>query len=119
MLGFARLFAVVVALFMIGGGLVIAVQADPAAPLFGLFIAAMGVLGIAVLFVERMRYRSQGAEEDMRSPRAPGGDGPDDVLEARFRPTEERFIDPTSGVPMRVYLDAETGERRYRRDDRI
>jgi hypothetical protein len=119
MLGFARLFAVVVALFMIGGGLLIAIQADPAAPLFGLFLAAMGVLGIVVLFFERMRYQSAGAEESARAAREPGGDGPADVLEARFRPTDERFIDPSSGVPMRVYVDPETGERRYRRDDRI
>lgn len=119
MLGFARVFATLVALMMIAFGLWIAVQADPSAPVFGLFIAGLGVGGIVALVMERMRYRSEGQEDAARAPRSPGGDGPDDVLEARFRPTEERFIDPSSGVTMRVYVDAATGERRYRRDDRI
>ena len=28
-------------------------------------------------------------------------------------PTDERFVDPTTGVQMRVFLDPTTGERRY------
>jgi hypothetical protein len=32
---------------------------------------------------------------------------------APFRPTDELFIDPTSGARLRVYLDPTTGERRY------
>jgi hypothetical protein len=31
----------------------------------------------------------------------------------RFRPTDERFHDPVSGAPTRVYVDPQTGERRY------
>jgi len=38
------------------------------------------------------------------------------VLEPRFGSTEEMFIDPVSGRRMRVFLDARTGERRYRAD---
>jgi hypothetical protein len=34
-------------------------------------------------------------------------------IDPRFRPTEERFHDPVSGDPTRVYVDPETGERRY------
>jgi hypothetical protein len=34
-------------------------------------------------------------------------------MEPRFRPTDERFVDPTTGHRMRVYVDPRTGERRY------
>jgi hypothetical protein len=33
--------------------------------------------------------------------------------EARFRPTDEVFVDPTTHQKMRVYADSATGERRY------
>ena len=39
------------------------------------------------------------------------------ALDVRFRPTEERFEDPTTGVRMRVWLDPAAGERRYVADD--
>jgi len=32
---------------------------------------------------------------------------------APFIPTEERFVDPTTGRRLRVYVDPATGERRY------
>jgi hypothetical protein len=35
-------------------------------------------------------------------------------MEPRFRRTDEFFEDPTSRRRMRVWLDATTGERRYR-----
>jgi hypothetical protein len=31
----------------------------------------------------------------------------------RFAPTQEVFRDPSTGQPMRVYVDERTGERRY------
>ncbi len=34
-------------------------------------------------------------------------------LEARFRPTGERFIDPESGRLTTAWIDPTTGERRY------
>jgi hypothetical protein len=34
-------------------------------------------------------------------------------LEARFKPTGELFVDPTSGQRMRVVIDPSNGERRY------
>ncbi len=42
------------------------------------------------------------------------GEPPDATLEPRFRPTDEVFMDPTSGRKMRVWLDPRSGERRYR-----
>jgi hypothetical protein len=35
-------------------------------------------------------------------------------MEARFMRTDERFVDPTSHLTMRVWIDPTTGERRYR-----
>lgn len=66
---------------------------------------------LIVLALERTRYRSEAAES-RRDDAGPGG-GERDVLEARFRPTEEVFRDPTTGRTMRVYIDPRTGERRY------
>lgn len=37
--------------------------------------------------------------------------------EARFRATEERFVDPTTRRQLRVWVDPATGERRYRDDE--
>jgi hypothetical protein len=70
-----------------------------------------GIVVVAAVILERTRYRSLHAEETGAS-HGPGGGEPAE-LEARFRPTEERFRDPTTGVPMQVWLDPRTGERRY------
>ena len=73
-------------------------------------IVAGGVVILAVV-LERSRYRSEAAE---RSDAAPGpGGGEPSVPQAPFRPTDEVFVDPTSGHRLRVYLDPATGERRY------
>ncbi len=72
-----------------------------------------GVLMIAVI-LERQRYRSEAAERSAAAV-GPGGGEPD-PLPPQFAPTDERFVDPTSTRVMRVYVDARTGERRYRAD---
>jgi hypothetical protein len=73
-------------------------------------IVAGAVILVAVAF-ERSRYRSEAAE---RTDGAPGlGGGEPAVPGAPFRPTDEQFVDPTSGHRLRVYLDPATGERRY------
>lgn len=68
------------------------------------------VIVIGVL-LERTRYRSLHAERtgDLHGP----GGGEPRAPEPRFRPTEERFVDPTTRVAMRVWVDPSTGERRY------
>lgn len=82
----------------------------------GAFIGALwmivsgSVLLIAVL-IEVSRYRSQSAEASRSSP-GPGG-GESMPPAAPFQRTEEVFVDPTSELRMRVYLDPNTGERRY------
>ena len=69
-----------------------------------------GGIVLAVVF-ERSRYRSAATEAAPGEP-GPGGGEPS-LPGAPFRPTEEVFIDPTSGHKLRVYLDPATGERRY------
>ena len=119
MIGFARLFAVVVALMMIAFGVWLATYGneDEIGLVFlGIFVALLGVGGIGALLFERMRYSSQAAEAPP-NPGPPGGDDPGEPLEARFAPTSEIFVDPTSGKTMRVFADPATGERRYRVED--
>src|SRR5512132_370582 len=76
----------------------------------GWMIISGGVLLIAVL-IEVSRYRSASAELGGGAP-GPGGGEPG-PLDSRFRRTDEVFIDPTSKRTMRVFVDANTGERRY------
>jgi hypothetical protein len=78
---------------------------------FPLLIA--GAVAIVAAVWERTRYRSLAAERG-EAPPGPGGGEPPDAIDPRFKRTEEVFVDPTSGRVMRVYLDASTGERRYR-----
>lgn len=70
-----------------------------------------GGAGLLALVFERSRYRSEASE---RGSAVPGrGGGEPQVPGAPFEPTQEVFIDPSSGYRMRVYLDPRTGERRY------
>jgi hypothetical protein len=88
-----------------------------------LALPGVGVIGFLQLFgfgaflvimvaIERQRYRSDTAERSSGSP-GPGGGEPAGPVEPRFRPTSEAFIDPTTGVRMRVVVDPASGERRY------
>jgi hypothetical protein len=72
-----------------------------------------GLMIVAVL--QRSRYRSEAAERGNVDP-GPGG-GETGQIDHRFVPTDERFIDPSSGRTMRVFLDSRTGERRYRAEE--
>ncbi len=63
------------------------------------------------MFLERTRYRSLHAEQTGDG-HGPGG-GETQRPDGRFRPTDERFVDPTTGVAMQVWIDASSGERRY------
>ncbi len=67
---------------------------------------------VVVAFIERQRYRSEDADQPFE-PIGPGGGEPSGEIEARFRPTDERFVDPTTRHTMRVHVDPRTGERRY------
>ena len=83
----------------------------------GLWLVAIGMVLMVVAILERLRYRSETADRS-GLPIGPGGGEPtSNPLEGRFRRTSEVFVDPTSDRRMRVWLDEETGERRYRAED--
>lgn len=103
------LVVVGIVLMLAGLGLIVAL---PTGAVPGLQLVAMGAFLVVVVALERSRYRSVAAERSNWSP-GPGGGEPAGALEPRFRPTSEMFIDPTSGLRMRVLVDPANGERRY------
>ena len=78
----------------------------------GLWLTILGAAIVVAVVIERQRYRSEAADKTF-DPIGPGGGEPPGSLEPRFRPTDELFVDPTSGERMRVHVDPRTGERRY------
>ncbi len=77
-----------------------------------LWLTVTGVAIVVAVVVERERYRSEAADQPFE-PIGPGGGEPRGAIEARFRPTDELFVDPTTQHTMRVHVDPRTGERRY------
>lgn len=102
-------------LFVVGALLVVAgfgaIALGGELAIGGLYAVLMGGFLMVVAVLERSRYRSEAAEA-ANDPAGLGG-GETEPLEPRFRPTEEVFVDPTSGRRMRVLVDPRTGERRY------
>jgi hypothetical protein len=97
---------------MILGGIAVAAVGGPGGGLLpALYLFLPGAVLIAAVVLERTRYRSLTADR-AGDGTGPGGGEPG-APEPRFRPTGERFVDPTTSVPMRVFVDAATGERRY------
>jgi hypothetical protein len=82
--------------------------------LMGVWSVVGGLVIVVAVLLERRRYRSVAAEVGPEPPGPGGGEPLDEPLEPRFSPTTERFVDPTTGLAMRVYVDAASGERRYR-----
>lgn len=103
---------VVVGLVQLLGGFAIIVGGSADAP-SGLWLMAVGGFLLVIPFLERARYRSEATEHGASAVGPGGGETPDSPLEPRFRPTDEKFVDPTSGHRMRVLVDPRTGERRY------
>jgi hypothetical protein len=106
---------VVGALVCLGGLVAIAAGASGApldSSLAGLYAVALGGFLMIVAVLERTRYRSQAAEAT-NEPIGPGGGETIGPVDPRFRPTDEVFVDPSTGLQMRVLLDSRTGERRY------
>ena len=105
-----RIVIAVVSTLIFFAGVALIVAGGPSI-LGGVQALIIGAIGILAVTLERGRYRSEHAER-VSAPAGPGG-GENNPLEARFQRTEEAFIDPTSGRHMRVFLDPQTGERRY------
>lgn len=109
------LAAVVGALMVLGGLVSIGLGGEVRAT--GVWLVVAGLVVIVATMVERRRYRSETADRS-GLPIGPGGGEPiGEALEARFRRTDEVFVDPTSDRRMRVWLDGTSGERRYRAED--
>lgn len=104
------LVAVVSVLALLGG--LIGIAVGGVAGIQGLWAVVIGGAGIIAVTFERRRYGSEAAERSGHVP-GPGGGEEQGTMEARFKRTEEAFVDPTSGRHMRVYVDSRTGERRY------
>ena len=66
----------------------------------GIQLIVAGATGVVIALFERLRYGAGRGEE---------GAG-------RLHPTEERFIDPSTGERTRVWIDPHSGERAYRPD---
>ena len=114
--GIGRGLLLVIGVLLVLGGLV-AVSAGNEAAVSGVWAVVVGLVMIVVALLERFRYRSEVADRS-GLPIGPGGGEPTtQPLEGRFRRTAEVFVDPTSDRRMRVWLDDETGERRYRAED--
>ncbi len=105
-----RVFLAVIGLLCFVSGLVLIAMGGPAAAV-GIWPLLGGAIILIAIVLERTRYRSEAAER-ASEPSGPGGGEPG-PLSARFERTTERFIDPTSGRLMRVFIDPRTGERRY------
>jgi len=106
-----RLVVGIVAVILLIAGLGL-IAVGPVAGVSGFWVTITGAALLISLAVERNRYRSEDADRSFE-PVGPGGGEPGTDLEPRFRPTDETFVDPTSGHRMRVFLDRRTGERRY------
>ena len=99
------------ALMMLGGTIALVAGARPEA----LWAVVGGAVVLVAVVLERARYQSEAAERSA-GPSGPGGGEPT-VPVAPFRPTDEVFIDPTTGHRLRVYLDPSSGERRYHAEE--
>ena len=102
-----------VGIFMLAAAAVLFVIGGPAIVAALIWLVPSGLVLVIVAFIEVGRYRSQAAERAGGSSAIGPGGGEPAPLEPRFQRTDEVFIDPTTNVTMRVYLDAKTGERRY------
>ena len=113
-LGLARLLILVGGIGLTLLGLAIVAVVGPGGTVGGIYAVVLGLALIVAALIERVRYRSDAAEREAAPIGPGGGEPPDTTLEPRFRPTDEVFMDPTSGRKMRVWLDPRSGERRYR-----
>jgi hypothetical protein len=98
-------------LLLLGGVAMAAVTGPGGGLAAALTFIVPGAVIVAGVLLERTRYRSLSAERSGDT-HGPGG-GETSRPEGRFRPTEERFLDPTTNIPLRVWVDPATGEQRY------
>jgi hypothetical protein len=112
----ARLLIVAIGTVLALAGLV-AIAAGPAYASSGIWSFVVGIAVVVGSLVERVRYRSEEADRTGARHGPGGGEPADQPMDPRFRPTEERFEDPTTRRWMRVWTDPTNGERRYVAED--
>ncbi len=115
--GIGRGLVIVFGGLMVFAGLASVADGGTAAGISGGWLVVVGMVLMVAGILERFRYRSEAAERS-GLPVGPGGGEPaGESLETRFHRTDEVFVDPTSERRMRVWLDRDSGERRYRAED--
>ncbi|HYO42936.1 MAG TPA: hypothetical protein VES19_07015 [Candidatus Limnocylindrales bacterium] len=108
----ARVLVGAFGLLLVLGGIVVAAVTGPGGSLMAaLTLFIPGIVVIVAVVLERTRYRSLHADQTGVG-HGPGGGEPT-APEPRFQPTGEHFLDPTTRVALRVWVDPATGERRY------
>ena len=112
MIGAARVVLVAFGIALIVLGLVVLVEGGRGSVTGSLFLFVPGIVCLIVPWFERLRYRSNDHDR-ANPPVSPGGGEPTGPPEPRFQRTGEVFIDPTSGLRMRVFVDPGSGDRRY------
>jgi hypothetical protein len=119
-LGASRIIILFFSALSIVGGALLAVQfAGDGGVITGVILIVVGAGGVGAVVFERMRYKSDAEERSqVPSTMTAGGDPAGTRLPPSFRPTEERFVDPATGISMRVWYEPSSGERRYLPDDR-
>jgi hypothetical protein len=111
--GVARLLVLALGLTLALAGLVLIASQGPGLTITGIWLVGIGILCMVATLIERVRYRSE-ATDRSGQPHGPGGGEPlGAAIEPRFRRSDEVFIDPTSSLTMRVWIDPGSGERRY------
>jgi len=108
----ARLLVLIVGVVLFAIGLA-SVAAGPASASSGIYPLGIGIALVIGAVIERARYRSAAAVLTAERHGPGGGEPVGEPLDARFRPTDERFEDPTTRQRMRVWTDPNSGERRY------
>ena len=83
--------------------------------LMGLWSVVGGLVIVAAVLLERRRYRSVAAEVGPEPP-GPGGGTARPAARAALQPDHRTLRGPDHRVSMRVWVDATSGERRYRAD---
>ncbi len=114
MLGASRVIVVFFSLCFLGGGIALAVAYPGQGGIItGIVLVVMGIGGIGAIAFEKMRYHDEDEDKVSDDPSRAGGTPPGTRLPPSFRRTDEVFVDPSTGVTMRVWFDPGTGERRY------
>jgi hypothetical protein len=112
-LGAARVVILLLGLTMLVAGLALIGVAGGPGTVAGFWLAATGLVVMVAALIERIRYRSEATDRSGLPAGRAGGEPHGARLDPRFQRSDEVFVDPTSGQRMRVWLDRDSGERRY------